>query len=176
MIQDFNGISPRIDPSAFVAPGVVVIGDVSLGPWANVWYGVILRGDVNCIRVGEKSNIQDQCVVHVTHDGPGVSIGGEVVVGHRAVLHDCTVQDRALIGIGAIVLDRAVVGAGAVIAAGSVVPPGAVIPPGVLAMGAPAKPRRELSAGEMKANLANCHHYLELVKYHQDPSSTGWRA
>ena len=168
MIEQVNGKQPRIAPDAYVAPGAVVVGDVELGSQASVWFGAVLRGDINWIRVGARSNIQDQAVLHVHYTGQGVDLGCEVVVGHRAVIHSATIEDRALIGIGAIVLDGARVGEQAVVAAGSVVPPGAVIPPRTMAMGTPAKARRELTPEELAANLAIVDRYIRVSRCHRD--------
>ncbi len=169
MIDKVNGMSPRIHPSAFVAPGAVVLGDVELGAQVSVWYGAVLRGDINWIRVGERSNLQDGVIVHVEHRGPGTLVGREVVVGHRALLHSCTVEDRALIGMGSVVLDGARVESGAVVAAGAVVPPGAVIPARTMAAGVPARVKRELSPRELEASRATMRRYLKVSRCHQDP-------
>ncbi len=169
MVGKVNGMSPRIDPSAFVAPGAVVLGDVELGAQVSVWYGAVLRGDINWIRVGARSNLQDGVIIHVEHRGPGTLVGEEVVVGHRAVLHSCTVEDRALIGMGAVVLDGARVEAGAVVAAGAVVPPGAVIPARTMAAGVPARVKRDLSPEELEATGATMRRYLKVSRCHQDP-------
>ena len=169
MIKAINGKTPKVDPSAFVAEGAQVLGDVELGPEVSIWYCAVLRGDINYIRVGARSNVQDGCVFHVKHLGQGVEVGREVIVGHNAVLHSCTVEDNALIGLGAVVLDHAVVGRGAVIAAGSVVPPGAVIPPRMLAMGIPAKPIKKVSDEMYANNQAGVRRYLAAAKCHADP-------
>lgn len=170
MIAAVNGKTPQVAADAFVAPDAVVVGDVHLGPQASVWFGAVLRGDINWIRVGARSNIQDHAVLHVEHQGQGVQVGQDVVVGHRVVLHSATIQDRALIGMGALVLDRALVGAGAMVAAGSVVPPGMEVPPETLVMGVPAKVVRRLTPEELAANLAVVDRYLRVSRCHQDPS------
>lgn len=169
MIAPVNGKTPQVAGDAFVAPDAVVMGDVVLGPQVSVWYGAVLRGDINWIRIGARSNIQDLSVLHVEHQGQGVEVGQDVVVGHRVVLHSATVRDRALIGMGAVVLDRALVGAGAMVAAGSVVPPGMEIPPATLAMGVPAKIVRRLTDQELADNLAVVGRYLRVSACHQDP-------
>ncbi|MGD8563055.1 MAG: gamma carbonic anhydrase family protein [Desulfarculaceae bacterium] len=169
MVGKVNGKTPRIDPSAFVAPGAVVLGDVELGPEASVWYGAVLRADINWIRVGARTSLQDGTIIHVSHKGQGTEVGKEVVVGHRVVLHSCTIGDNSLIGMGAVVLDQAKVGEWAVVAAGSVVAPGSEIPPYTMAMGVPAKPRRELSPQEAEAHRAPMLRYLRVMKCHQDP-------
>jgi carbonic anhydrase/acetyltransferase-like protein (isoleucine patch superfamily) len=164
-----NGKAPVIPASAFVAPGAVVVGDVVLGEQTSVWYGCVLRGDINWIRVGARTNLQDGTIIHVAHRGQGTTVGADVVVGHRVVLHSCVIDDRALIGMGAVVLDGAKVGAGAVVAAGSVVPPRMEIPPGVMVSGVPAKVRRELRPDELERTLAVVRRYLKVSACHRDP-------
>jgi carbonic anhydrase/acetyltransferase-like protein (isoleucine patch superfamily) len=165
-----NGKAPHIPASAYVAPGAVVVGDVVLGEQASVWYGCVLRGDINWIRVGERTNLQDGTIIHVGHKGPGTTVGDDVVVGHRVVLHSCLIGDRVLIGMGAVVLDGATVGQGAVVAAGSVVPPGMTIPPGVMVSGVPAKVRRDLRPEELARTLAVVRRYIKVSACHRDPS------
>ncbi|MFH1032957.1 MAG: gamma carbonic anhydrase family protein [Pseudomonadota bacterium] len=168
LIGTVNGKTPSIDPTAFVAWGAVVLGEVELGPQVNVWYGCVLRGDINWIRVGARSNIQDGTMIHVGHKGQGTCVGADVVVGHRVVLHSCTIEDQALIGMGAVVLDHARVGRGAVVGAGSVVAPRQVIPPGVLALGVPAKVKRELTPEELARPLKVVDRYLRVTDCHRD--------
>ncbi len=172
MIESINGKTPRVDPSAFVAPGAVVIGDVELGPEASVWYQSVLRGDINWIRIGARSSIQDGTVIHVAHRGDGATVGSEVVVGHRVVLHGCVVEDGCLIGMGAVVLDRAVIGAGSIVAAGAVVPPGMKVPPGTLVAGVPAKVRRELDPEDFERTKGAMNRYRRVARLHADPSLT----
>ncbi len=143
-----RGFSPRVAADAFVAPDAQLIGRVLLGVQASVWYQVVIRADLNEIAVGDRSNIQDGSVMHVEDDKPCV-VGREVVVGHRAVLHGCTVRDRALVGIGAILQTGCEIGEGALIGAGAMVPPGRRIRPGWLALGSPAREVRALQPGEM---------------------------
>jgi len=153
---------PQLGERVFLAPGAHVVGDVTLGDDVSIWFGTVVRGDVNRIRIGAASNLQDGTVVHVTHQTHPTVIGAGVVVGHQAVLHGCTVEDGALIGIGARVLDGAVVERGAQVAAGAVVTPGHRIPAGHLAVGIPARPRRELSDGERDAIVAIRDRYVAL--------------
>ena len=155
-------IEPRLGERVFIAPTAWVVGDVVLGDDASVWFGSVLRGDVNHIRIGERTNIQDGTVVHVTHETHPTVLGDGVVVGHQAVLHGCTVEDGALVGIGARVLDGAVVQSGAQVAAGAVVTPGHTSPSGWLAVGIPARPRRELSDGERDNIAAIRDRYVAL--------------
>jgi carbonic anhydrase/acetyltransferase-like protein (isoleucine patch superfamily) len=152
MLRTLRGITPWVAESAYVDPGAHVIGDVRIGERSTVWPGATLRGDIEPIRVGDATSIQEGSVVH-TDQGFPATIGNRVTVGHMAVLHGCTVEDEALIGIGAIVLNGAKIGRGAVVAAGALVPEGMVVEPGMLVMGAPAKPRRAVSEEE-KARFA----------------------
>ncbi len=172
MIGPVMGKSPRIHASAFVAPGAVVLGEVELGPEASIWYGCVLRGDVGAIRVGARSNVQDLSLLHVQHGGRGTEIGTEAMIGHRVVLHDCRVEDRALVGNGAVVLDGAVVREGAVVAAGSLVAPGSVIPARTLALGAPARPTRPVSDEEAAQFLAGVRRYVLVARCHATPGLT----
>jgi carbonic anhydrase/acetyltransferase-like protein (isoleucine patch superfamily) len=158
IIRPFGGATPRFHPSVFAAEGSAIIGDVEIGEESSIWFGTVLRGDVNFIRVGARTNLQDHTVVHVTSRTHPTLIGDDVTVGHRAVLHGCTVNDRCLIGIGAIVLDGAVIGPDAMVGAGALVPPGGVVPPGTLVLGSPAKPKRPLTLEEiafLKQSAAN---------------------
>ncbi len=148
-ILPYDGNAPRLAASAFLAAGSVVVGDVEIGDASSLWFGTIVRGDVNHVRIGARTNVQDLSVVHVTSRTHPTVIGDDVTVGHRAVLHGCTIRDRCLVGIGAIVLDGAVVGPDAMVGAGALVPPGMVVPPGTLVLGAPAKVKRPLTPDEL---------------------------
>jgi carbonic anhydrase/acetyltransferase-like protein (isoleucine patch superfamily) len=143
MLIPFNGKEPRIDPSAFVAPTAVLIGDVEVGPEASIWFGAVLRGDNGPIRIGARTSIQDNAVVHVSEHG-GTYVGDDVTVGHAAVMEDCTIEPHALIGSNATLLNGCRIGAGSLIAAGSVVGERADIPPHVLAAGAPATVKKKI--------------------------------
>ncbi|MCB2187260.1 MAG: gamma carbonic anhydrase family protein [Deltaproteobacteria bacterium] len=158
---------PRLDSSVFVAPGAVVLGDVELGPRVSVWYGCVIRGDVNWIRVGARTNLQDGTIIHVAVQGVGTWLGQDVVVGHRVVLHSCRLEDHALVGNGAVVLDRAVVGQGSFVAAGAVVPPGMQVPPGVMVAGVPAKVIRELGPADQELQQGIVARYLEVMEHHR---------
>jgi carbonic anhydrase/acetyltransferase-like protein (isoleucine patch superfamily) len=149
VILAYDGKSPRVAASAYLAPGSVVTGDVEIGEDSSVWFQTVIRGDVNHVRIGARTNVQDHSVVHVTSRTNPTIIGDDVTVGHRVVLHGCTVNDRCLVGIGAIVLDGAVIGPDAMVGAGALVPPGMVVPPGKLVLGAPAKVRRDLTPEEI---------------------------
>jgi len=147
VIRSYRGQKPRLGARVFVDASAQVIGDVELGEDASVWMNTVIRGDVNAIRLGARTNVQDSCVLHVTSADPTV-LGEEVTVGHSVTLHGCRIERRCLIGIGAIVLNGAVVGEESIVAAGSLVPEGMAIPPRSLAVGAPAKVRRELTDEE----------------------------
>jgi gamma-carbonic anhydrase len=137
--------SPQIDPTAYVHPAAVVLGDVRIGPLASVWPTVVLRGDINSIEVGEGSNVQDGTIVHVADDY-GVRIGRHVTIGHKAMIHACTIEDECLIGMSATVLDGAVIGARSIVGAGAVVTGNMIVPPGSLVLGMPAKVVKTLDA------------------------------
>ncbi|MFJ6087110.1 gamma carbonic anhydrase family protein [Streptomyces sp. NPDC092369] len=167
LITGIGGREPRIDGTAFVAPTASVIGDVTLGAGASVWYGAVLRGDVERISVGARANIQDNCTLHADPGFP-VSIGERVSVGHNAVVHGATVEDDCLIGMGATVLNGAVIGAGSLVAAQALVLQGTQVPPGSLVAGVPAKVRRELTAEEREGVTLNGTLYAELAKSHDE--------
>lgn len=162
-LEAYQGLVPRVDPSAWVAAGALVIGAVTLAAEASIWPGCVLRGDIAPITIGERSNIQDLSVVHVDTDLP-TEIGADVTVGHRAILHACTVGDGTLIGMGAIVLNGAVIGAGCLIAAGALVPPGKVIPDGSVVMGMPGKVVRRLSPEEIAGQREHAARYAVLAR------------
>ncbi|MGL5330573.1 MAG: gamma carbonic anhydrase family protein [Peptostreptococcaceae bacterium] len=166
MIKDYMGKSPQIDDSVFVAESADIIGEVSIEKNASVWYNVVIRADVQPVTIGENSNIQDGCVVHTAYDIPTI-IGKNVTVGHKALVHGCTIGDNTLIGMGAIVLDGAEVGENTLLGAGSLVPPGKKIPSGVLAMGSPAKVIRELSLEEIENITKSALNYVKTANNHK---------
>ena len=149
MLRPYRGILPRVHPSAYIDDSAQVIGDVEIGEESSVWMCVVVRGDVNRIRIGRRSNIQDGTIVHVMKDTHPTVIGDDVTVGHAAVVHGCTIEDRCLIGMGAILLNGVHVGSGSIIAAGTLVPEGTQIPPRSLVMGSPGKVRRTLSDADL---------------------------
>lgn len=167
----FGSLRPRIDPSAWIAPGATVVGDVEIGPDSSVFFGCVLRGDVHAIRIGSRTNVQDNSVLHVTKERFPTWLGDEVTVGHRAVVHGCRVGDGALIGIGAIVMDGAEVGEEALVGAGALVPPGATVPPGALVIGAPARIVRSLSASERTLQRTLARHYVTVAHAHRASGS-----
>ena len=160
----FGERAPRIDPSAWIAPGAVVAGDVEIGPDTSVWFGSVVRGDVHRIRIGARTNLQDLCVVHVTAGLHPAHLGDEVTVGHRATVHGCTVRDGALIGIGAIVLDGAEVGEEALVAAGALVPPGTRVPARHLVRGVPARVVRPLADDEVRQQRERALEYVQTAR------------
>jgi carbonic anhydrase/acetyltransferase-like protein (isoleucine patch superfamily) len=162
MIADFLGRSPRFDASNYIAPTAAVVGDVTLGEGASVWFGASLRGDVHWIEVGPASNVQDNAVVHVSRGTHPCRIGAGVTVAHSAVVHGCVIEDDCLIAIGAIVLDGAVIGAGSLVGAGAVVTPDTVVPPRSMVLGAPARVVRALTDEELARNRANAIHYVRM--------------
>lgn len=173
-IIPIHGKAPRIHDTAFVAPGCTIIGDVEIGAGSSVWYNCVLRADVFTIRIGERSNIQDGTVIHCDPPRPGdpdgcpVMIGDDVLVGHMAMLHGCTVQDRGFVGLGAIVMNKAVIGSDAMLAAGAMLTEGKVIEPRMLWAGRPAKPLRELSEGAIMGMRMGTAHYAENARHHAD--------
>ncbi|MFG3100656.1 gamma carbonic anhydrase family protein [Streptomyces sp. NPDC048182] len=167
LITGIGGKDPKVDPGAFVAPTSSVIGDVTLGAGASVWYGAVLRGDCEGISVGADSNVQDNCTLHSDPSFP-VSVGERVSIGHNAVVHGATVEDDCLIGMGATVLNGAVIGAGSLVAAQALVPQGMRVPPGSLVAGVPAKVKRELSEEERQGITLNGTMYVQLAAAHRE--------
>lgn len=164
LILPFNNIHPKIHDSAFIADDVHVIGDVEIGEDANIWFGSVVRGDVSYIRIGARTNIQDMTMIHVSSDFGPTIIEDEVTVGHRVTLHGCHVERGCLIGMGAILMDNARVGASSIIGAGSLVSPNTVIPPRVLALGSPARVKRDLTPDELAYLDRSWRNYVELKK------------
>jgi len=154
-----HGVTPTVHPTAWIAPGAWVIGAVELGEEASVWFNAVLRGDINNVRVGRRSNIQDGCVLHVTKD-LAVEIGDEVTVGHMAMIHGCRIGNRTLIGMNAVVLDDARVGEYAIVAAGAVVRERGVVPDGTLVAGVPAKVIREVTEKERAEIARSAERYV----------------
>jgi carbonic anhydrase/acetyltransferase-like protein (isoleucine patch superfamily) len=164
MLKTYRGIAPTIAPSAFVEDTAVVIGDVIIGPESSVWFHAVIRGDVNHIRIGHRTNIQDLCLLHVAHNTHPLILGDNITVGHRAVLHGCTLQDRVLIGMGAIIMDGVVIEEDCIIGAGALITERVHIPPKSLVMGFPAKVKRMLTDVEVqwiKESAANYIRYAE---------------
>jgi carbonic anhydrase/acetyltransferase-like protein (isoleucine patch superfamily) len=168
----FGGRRPSVDSTAFVAPGATLIGDVEIGPEASVWYNCVLRGDVNAIRIGARTNIQDGSILHVDSPRPGheaghpTLIGEEVLIGHLAMVHGCLLQDRAFVGLGAIVMDGCEIESDAMLAAGAMLTPGRKIPSGQLWAGRPAKYVRDLSPDDLDGMRMGVAHYVTLARLH----------
>ena len=166
-ILPYKGIVPQISKSAFIAPTASVIGDVEIGDDTQLWYGVTARGDVNDIKIGARTNIQDGSVIHVTHGVSGTYIGDDVTVGHSAILHACTVYDKGFVGMQACVMDNAVVESYGMVAAGALVSPGKVVKSGELWVGRPARPVRELTQEERDYIDWSAPHYVKLGQEHK---------
>lgn len=163
MIRKFLQYEPKIGEECFIAPNAELIGRIHLGNKCSVWFGAVLRGDENDIIIGNNTNIQDNSVIHVDNDRKTI-IGSDVTIGHGAIVHGCTLEDKVLIGMGAIILNGAVIGKNTIIAAGSLVPENKIIPLGVLCMGSPAKVVRELTEEEIEKLQLSADHYSEHSK------------
>lgn len=165
MIASFADKHPVIPATAFVTPGAYLIGDVTLGEHASVWFGAVVRGDVNKITIGDYTNVQDNVVIHVTSGGHATHIGKRVTIGHKAVLHACTIGDDCLIGMGCVILDGAEIGEGSVVAAGALVTPGKKFPPGSMILGSPARAVRPVRPEERVSMIdqgwRNYHGYVQ---------------
>jgi carbonic anhydrase/acetyltransferase-like protein (isoleucine patch superfamily) len=166
MIRPFNNIAPKIHETAFVADDAVIIGDVEIGEDVSIWFGAVIRGDVNYVRIGARTNVQDGCVIHVSSKTHPTILEDEITVGHRVTLHGCHVESGCLIGIGAILLDGVRIGSNSLIAAGSLLTPNRPIPPGSLVMGSPAKIKRELTGAELTKLQQSWRNYVELKQHY----------
>ena len=160
MIRAFLGVYPKYDESNFIAPSADIIGDVHLGRETSIWYNTTIRGDVHRIRIGDYSNIQDNSVVHVTHETAPTTIGDYVTVGHGAIAHGCTIKDRVLVGMGSIILDHAVIGEDSIIGANSLVTARTVVPPRSMVLGSPAKVVRSLTDEEIETIMYYANNYV----------------
>jgi carbonic anhydrase/acetyltransferase-like protein (isoleucine patch superfamily) len=171
-LLSFAGKAPLVDSSAFVAPGTQLIGDIEIGPDASIWYNCVLRGDVNRITVGARTNIQDGSVIHVDspkaadEEGHPTIIGQDVLIGHLAMVHGCVLEDRAFVGLGSIVMDGCRIESDAMLAAGAMLTPGKTIPTRQLWAGRPAKYVRDLSDSDLAGMAAGVAHYVELARLH----------
>lgn len=170
MIRSYLEWSPDIRDQAWIAPSADVVGRVEIGEFSSVWYQSVLRGDVNTIKIGQRTNIQDHCTIHNSGDAPCI-IGDDVTVGHRVILHGCTIGNKCLIGMGSIVMDHAVLEEGCLLAAGSLVTEGKVLRGGYLYAGSPARERRELSDKEKAFLNWSAKHYSELAKNHRETTT-----
>ncbi|MBW2524221.1 MAG: gamma carbonic anhydrase family protein [Deltaproteobacteria bacterium] len=163
ILLPYGGVHPKLGRDVFVAPTAAVVGDVTIGDDASIWFGTVVRGDVGFVRIGARTNVQDLCCLHVTGGEADLVVGDEVTVGHGAMLHGCTIGDGCLVGIGAVVLDRAVVGEGAIVAAGALVPPGMKVPPRSLVRGLPAELVGPLRDEQLRRGARGATHYVEVA-------------
>jgi len=163
-IHAFGGHTPSLGAGVFVADTASIIGDVIIGDESSVWFSTVIRGDVMPIRIGARTSIQDNTVIHVTSDYAGTTIGSDVTVGHSAIVHACTVEDFCLIGMGSILLDGCRIGRGSLVGAGALVTPGTDIPPDSLVMGSPARVKRTLNDKEREQIRYGAEHYVQLAR------------
>ena len=170
MIKKFRGKSPIIPDSCYISESVDLIGDVTLGENVSLWFGTVIRGDMHHITIGARSNIQDNSVIHVTTDISPTRIGDEVTVGHNAIIHGATIEDRCLIGMGSIIMDDVVVGEGSIVGAGAVVPPNMIIPPRSLVVGLPAKIVRQTKDEELEMIIERAQNYIDFSQEYKNQS------
>ncbi|PIQ98696.1 MAG: gamma carbonic anhydrase family protein [Nitrospinae bacterium CG11_big_fil_rev_8_21_14_0_20_45_15] len=163
MIYPFKGKTPKIDASVFIADGAKIIGDVEIGEFSSIWFNAVVRGDVNYIRIGKRTNIQDCSVLHVTRRLHPLIVGDDITIGHNVTLHACVVKDRCLIGMGAVVMDAVEVGEDSIIGAGSLVTGGTIIPPRSMVLGSPAKVKRSLTDAEVLRIKKSAENYIEDI-------------
>lgn len=171
MIRSFQGISPTIPASCFIEETGMVIGDVVMGEQCSIWFHTVIRGDVNYIRLGDRTNVQDLCMLHVTHDTHPLVIGHDVTIGHRVVLHGCTIKDRVLIGMGAIIMDGAVIGEDSVVGAGALITEGTLVPPKSVILGSPAKVKRPVTDQEVLWIKQSSENYVKYAGLYMGDSS-----
>jgi carbonic anhydrase/acetyltransferase-like protein (isoleucine patch superfamily) len=177
MIRSFQGVRPTIPKSCFIEDTGIVIGDVVMGEHCSVWFHAVIRGDVHYIRMGDRTNVQDLCMLHVTHDTHPLIIGSDVTIGHHVVLHGCTIKDRVLIGMGAIIMDAAVIGEDSVVGAGALITERTVVPPKSVMMGSPAKIVRPVTDKELDWIKESSANYVAYAgRYLEDSSpKTGFQ-
>lgn len=166
MIRSFGDTQPQLASRVYVAETAMVLGDVTVGRGSSIWYGTVIRGDVNQITIGEATNIQDRAVVHVTHDTHPTRIGDRVTVGHGAIIHGCIVGDCCMVGMGAIILDGVELGDECLVAAGSLLPPGKTYPPRSMVMGSPARVKGQVSDEDVQWILRSSDNYVALASRH----------
>lgn len=169
MLKPYKGIFPVLGEGVFIEDSAQVIGDVRIGRDSSVWFNAVVRGDVHYIRIGDRTNVQDNSTLHVTKDTYPLVLGNDITVGHNVVLHGCTVKDRCLIGMGAIVLDNAEIGEDSIVGAGALVKEGMKVPPGSLVVGVPAKVVRELTGEEKARLLKSAQNYIEYARNYTTP-------
>ena len=163
MIKQFKDKHPKLGHDVYISENAMVIGEVTLGDKVSIWVGAVIRGDMHCVKIGNRTNIQDNSVVHVTTAVSPTTIGANVTVGHGAIIHWCTIGDDCLIGMGAILMDDAVIGAGSLIGAGALIPPNMIIPNNSLVVGSPGKVVREVKAVEKEMILERPQEYIDLA-------------
>ncbi|MBU1702388.1 MAG: gamma carbonic anhydrase family protein [Candidatus Eisenbacteria bacterium] len=168
LILPFRGIRPILPESCYLAPGVCIVGDVILGEDSSVWFHSIIRADVNYVRIGRRTNVQDQCVLHVSAGTHPLNIGDEVTIAHAAVIHGCSIEDGCFVGIGARILDGAQIGRESLVAAGAVVTPNMIIPPRSLVLGVPARVKRSLEEKEVEKIRASARTYVDYASEYRD--------
>ena len=173
MLRSYRGRMPQIAATAYIDLAAVVIGDVSIGEDSSVWPCAVIRGDVNWIRIGARTNVQDGVVLHVMKDESPLQIGDNVTIGHATVLHGCTIESRCLVGMGSVILNNAKIGAGSIIAAGSLVPEGTVVPPGSLFMGHPGRFRRALTAEDQESIDRYAERYVGYKETYRKEVASG---
>lgn len=165
-ILPYRGILPRIHPSAWIAPGAVLVGDIEIGPESSVWYNAVLRADTAPLRIGARTNVQDGTVIHLNAGEP-TTIGDDVTIGHSCIVHACTLENRAFVGMGALVLDRAVIAEGGMVGARALLSPGKRVGPNELWLGAPARLARVMSAEERAGFDRTAAHYVGMAREHR---------
>lgn len=173
MIRTFQGIAPTIPESCFIEDTAAIIGNVVMGEYCSVWFHAVIRGDVHDIRIGQRTNVQDLCMLHVTHDTHPLLIGNEVTIGHHVVLHGCTIQDRVLVGMGSIIMDGAVIGEDSVVGAGALITEGTIVPPKSLILGSPAKVKRTVTDKELAWIKESAENYVRYSRQYLGDSAKG---
>ena len=163
MIKKFKNYNPQIGENVYISENAIVIGNVNIGNHVNIWFGSTIRGDVHFIKIGDRTNIQDNSVVHVTESQSPTTIGSGVTVGHGSIIHGCKIEDDCLIGMGSIIMDDALIGEGSLIGAGSLIPPKMQIPENSLVIGSPGKIIRKVSKNERKMILERSQEYIDLA-------------
>lgn len=164
MIRTFQGVTPTIPQSCFIEETAVVIGDVVMGEDSSAWFHAVIRGDVNYIRIGARTNVQDLCMLHVSHGTHPLIIGDDVTIGHHVVLHGCTIHNRVLVGMGAIIMDGAVIGEDSVVGAGALVTENTIVPPKSLILGSPAKVKRPVTEQELAWIRESAQNYIRYSR------------
>jgi len=171
MIHSYGNNAPKIHPSVFIAPGVHIIGEVTIGKDSSIWFNSVIRGDINSVTIGERTNIQDGCILHVTHETGSLKIGDDVTIGHGAILHGCELSDSCLVGMGAIILDNAKINSYTLVAAGAMVRAQAKFPEGVLLAGVPARVVRELTPEERLVIEQSARWYVDYAREYRQQLS-----